>query len=165
MIEATDSELRAGLDAALSVPRWVDEVAAQAPFESLDELLHLARAAATPLSPGEIDQAMAHHPRIGERSTGTGAAAAHSTREQQAPDADDAELNAALHAGNVAYEARFDRVFMIRAAGRTRAEILHELERRLTLDDDTELAIVAEQLREIALLRIADTFGSREDSL
>jgi 2-oxo-4-hydroxy-4-carboxy-5-ureidoimidazoline decarboxylase len=165
MIEASDTELREGLGAALSVPRWVDEVAAGAPFASLDELLHRARAAATPLNPSEIDQAMAHHPRIGERPTGTGAAAAHSTREQRAPDADDAELTAAIHAGNLAYEARFDRVFLIRAAGRTRAEILHELERRLALDDDTELAIVAEQLREIALLRIADTFGSREDSL
>jgi 2-oxo-4-hydroxy-4-carboxy-5-ureidoimidazoline decarboxylase len=169
MIEATDSELREGLEAALSVPRWIDEVAAEAPFESLDELLHRARAAATPLSSGEIDQAMAHHPRIGERPTGTGAAAAHSTREQaglrHGSDTDDAELTAAIHAGNLAYEARFDRVFLIRAAGRTRAEILDELERRLTLDDDTELAIVGEQLREIALLRIADTFGSREDSV
>jgi len=169
MIEATDTELREGLEAALSVPRWVEEVAAAAPFESLDELLHRARAAASPLSPGEIDQAMAHHPRIGERPTGTGAAAAHSAREQaglaHGPAADDAELTAAIHAGNVAYEARFDRVFLIRAAGRTRAEILHELDRRLRLDDDTELEIVAEQLREIALLRLADTFGSREDSL
>lgn len=169
MIDVTDSELREGLAAAMSVPRWVDEVADGAPFESLDELLHLARAAAATLSSGEIDQAMAHHPRIGERSTGTGAAAAHSTREQaglrHSADADDAELTAAIHAGNLAYEARFDRVFLIRAAGRTRAEILRELERRLTLDDHTELAIVGEQLREIALLRLADTFGSREDSL
>lgn len=165
MIEATDSELRAGLEAALSVPRWIEEVAAAAPFESLDELLHRARAAATPLSSDEIDQAMAHHPRIGERPVGDSASAAHSRREQSAVDQDDAELNAAIHAGNLAYEARFDRVFLIRAAGRTRAEILHELERRLALDDDTELAIVGEQLREIALLRLADTFGSREDSL
>jgi len=169
MIEATDSELRGGLEAALSVPRWVDELAARAPFESLDQLLHLARAAATPLSPSEIDEAMAHHPRIGEKAAGTSAAAAHSRREQaglgHTSDEDDAELTAAIAAGNAAYEARFDRVFLIRAAGRTRAEILHELESRLTLDDDTELAIVGEQLREIALLRLAATFGSKEDSL
>ena len=164
-MEATDSELRDGLEAALSVPRWVDEVAAGAPFESLDELLHLARAAATPLSSVEIDQAMAHHPRIGEKASGTHAAAVHSRREQVSSDEDDAELNAAIAEGNAEYESRFDRVFLIRAAGRTRAEILHELTRRLALDDDTELAIVAEQLREIALLRIAATFGSKEDSL
>ncbi len=64
-----------------------------------------------------------------------------------------------LAAGNAAYEARFGRVFIIRAAGRTRAEILAELERRLQLDDATELLIVGEQLRDIALLRLEKLFG------
>jgi len=164
-MEATDSELREGLEAALGVRRWVAEVAGVAPFRDLDELLHVARTAATPLSPSEVDEAMAHHPRIGEKASGMHAAAVHSRREQVSSDEDDAELNAAIAAGNAAYEARFQRVFLIRAAGRTRAEILAELTRRLALDADTELAIVAEQLREIALLRLAATFGSKEDSL
>jgi len=69
-----------------------------------------------------------------------------------------AELAAAIAAGNAAYERRFGRVFLIRAAGRTRAEILGELRRRLELDDAAELAIVGEQLREIALLRLRSTF-------
>ncbi len=153
-----DSELRAGLDAALGVRRWVAEVAGIAPFQSLDELLDAARTAATPLSPSEIDEALAQHPRIGEKASG-GAAAAHSAREQSAPDQDDAELAAALAAGNAAYEARFGRVFLIRAAGRTRAEVLAELTRRLGLADEDELRIVGEQLREIAMLRLATTFG------
>jgi 2-oxo-4-hydroxy-4-carboxy-5-ureidoimidazoline decarboxylase len=160
MMTVADSELRAGLEAALGVRRWVAEVAGIAPFQTLDELLDAARTAATPLSPSEIDEAMAHHPRIGETPSGTGAAAAHSTREQQAPDQDDAELAAALAAGNAAYEARFGRVFLIRAAGRTRAEVLAELTRRLALDDDQELRIVGEQLGEIALLRLETTFGA-----
>jgi 2-oxo-4-hydroxy-4-carboxy-5-ureidoimidazoline decarboxylase len=171
MMEVTDSQLRAGLEAALGVRRWVIEVAGIAPFESLDELLHVARTAATPLRPSEIDEALAHHPRIGEQASGEGAAAAHSRREQAAigkdrdADAGDAELSEALAAGNAAYEARFGRVFLTRAAGRTRAEILDELSRRLALDDAIELEIVGEQLREIAMLRLATTFGSKEDSL
>ena len=166
-MEVTDSELRAGLEAALGVRRWVTEVAGIAPFESLDELLHVARTAATPLRPSEIDEALADHPRIGETASGDGATADHSRHEQLTADADadDAELSAALAAGNAAYEARFGRIFLIRAAGRTRAEILDELSRRLTLDDATELEIVGEQLREIAVLRLATTFGSKEDSL
>ncbi|MGN6326521.1 2-oxo-4-hydroxy-4-carboxy-5-ureidoimidazoline decarboxylase [Pseudolysinimonas sp.] len=145
------------LGAALGVRRWVDEIAAGAPYPDLAALLDAA-AAATPLSPGEIDEAMAHHPRIGERPSGEGAAQAFSRREQASADADDAEANAAIAAGNAAYEERFGRVFLIRAAGRTRAEILAELRRRLELDDATELAIVGEQLREIALLRLRSTF-------
>lgn len=162
-MQVTDSDLRAALEAALGVRRWVFEVAGLAPFETLDELLDAARTAATPLSAAEIDEALAHHPRIGEKPTGSGAAAEHSRREQAsldtAAESDDAELASAIAAGNAAYEARFDRVFLIRAAGRTRGEILAELTRRLALDDATELAIVAEQLREIAILRLATALG------
>lgn len=160
MLEITDSDLRAALTTALAVPRFVDEVAARAPFAGVGELLASARDAATPLAPSEIDEAMAHHPRIGEKPVGEGAAQSFSRAEQSAPDAEDVELAAALAEGNRAYEQRFDRVFLIRAAGRSRAEVLSELNRRLQLDDATELAIVGEQLREIALLRLEATFGA-----
>ena len=68
------------------------------------------------------------------------------------------ELAARLAAGNAAYEKRFGRIFLIRAAGRTRAEILAELERRMTLDDAEELRVVARQLGENADLRLATMF-------
>ncbi|CAN5341312.1 2-oxo-4-hydroxy-4-carboxy-5-ureidoimidazoline decarboxylase [soil metagenome] len=160
MIEVSETALREGLTAALGVRRWVLEVSGDAPFACLDELLRVAERAATPLAPGEIDEALSHHPRIGEKPTGEGASAAFSTREQASSDAGDAELAAAIAAGNAAYEKRFGRVFLIRAAGRSRAEILVELDRRLALDDDTELTIVGEQLREIALLRLTQTFAA-----
>jgi len=56
--------------------------------------------------------------------------------------------------GNRAYEERFDRVFLIRAAGRESAEILAELERRLGNDDATERAETVRQLGEIMLFRL-----------
>ena len=61
---------------------------------------------------------------------------------------------AELAAGNVAYEQRFDRVFLIRAAGRSADEILAELERRLENDDAAERDETVRQLREIAVLRL-----------
>ncbi|WP_248305593.1 2-oxo-4-hydroxy-4-carboxy-5-ureidoimidazoline decarboxylase [Agromyces sp. H66] len=145
------------LRACLHVERWVDEVADAAPYASLDELLAAAMAAATPLAPAEIDEALAAHPRIGEKPTGDGAAARFSRAEQSSADA--AELAAAIAAGNRAYEERFGRVFLIRAAGRSRSEILDELNRRLELDDASELAVVGEQLREIMLLRLEKLFA------
>ncbi|MGV8895715.1 MAG: 2-oxo-4-hydroxy-4-carboxy-5-ureidoimidazoline decarboxylase [Rhodoglobus sp.] len=155
MIDATDADLRAGLKASLAVPRWVDDVASNAPFETLDELLLVAYAEATPLAADEIDQAIAHHPRIGEKLTGSGAAQTFSRAEQ----GDASELADELAAGNAAYEQAFGRVFIIRAAGRTRSEILDELNRRLTLDAATERQVVGEQLRDIALLRLRKLFG------
>ncbi|MDH6181588.1 2-oxo-4-hydroxy-4-carboxy-5-ureidoimidazoline decarboxylase [Microbacteriaceae bacterium SG_E_30_P1] len=154
-LNVSDTALREGLAASLAVPRWVEDVASAAPFDDLAALLAAAHAAATPLSPAEIDEAIAHHPRIGEKPKGEGTSQSFSRAEQGS----DTEFAEEIAAGNRAYEERFGRVFIIRAAGRGRAEILAELTRRLELDNDTELAIVGEQLRDIALLRLEKLFG------
>lgn len=154
MIEVTDAALREGLYASLGVRRWVEDVASQGPFDSVEELQLVAYAEATPLSPDEIAEAMSHHPRIGEKPTGQGAAQEFSRNEQGT----DTELADEIAAGNAAYEERFGRIFIIRAAGRTRAEIHAEQLRRLELDDATDLLVVGEQLRDIALLRIQKQF-------
>ncbi|CAN5362614.1 2-oxo-4-hydroxy-4-carboxy-5-ureidoimidazoline decarboxylase [soil metagenome] len=154
MIEISDAELRERLYTSLAVTRWVEDVASRAPFESLDDLLAVASAEATPLSPDEIDEAIAHHPRIGEKPAGEGASQELSRSEQGAS----TEFAEEIAGGNAAYEQRFGRVFIIRAAGRTRREILDELTRRLELDDAVELQVVGEQLRDIALLRLEKLF-------
>ena len=160
MTDTIDADrLRELLPTALAVPRWVDDIVARAPYDTVDALVGAAIAAATPLSAEEIDQALAHHPRIGERPAGDGAAQRFSRREQQASDADDAQLAAAIAAGNAAYEDRFGRVFLIRAAGRSRSEVLAELTRRVELSETAELAEVAEQLRQIAALRLRTLFS------
>lgn len=155
----TETQLREGLRACLSVQRWVDDVLARAPFSSMLELMDVAAAAATPLSRDEIDEALAAHPRIGERPTGNTTEHALSRNEQQDSASDDEALAQALADGNAAYEQRFGRVFLIRAAGRDRASIVDELHRRLQLDPETELANVESELRDIALMRIPKLFG------
>jgi 2-oxo-4-hydroxy-4-carboxy-5-ureidoimidazoline decarboxylase len=157
--ELSADELREGLSVCLHVSRWVDDVTERAPYSSFAELEEIARAAATPLAPAEVDEALSTHPRIGEKPTGQGASAALSEAEQAASASDDPELDQALAAGNRAYEERFGRIFLVRAAGRSRTEILAELNRRLTLDPDTELAVVGEELRDIALLRLPQVFN------
>jgi 2-oxo-4-hydroxy-4-carboxy-5-ureidoimidazoline decarboxylase len=154
MIAPSTEQLRT----ALGVERWVAEVAAASPFDDLDALLAVAAEAAIPLAPAEVEEALAHHPRIGEKPAAGATGADHSRREQASPDADDPSLAARMAAGNAAYEARFGRIFLIRALGRSRAEILAELERRMNLDPADELVVVGEQLREIALLRLTGMF-------
>jgi len=147
-------ETRERLGTALHVRRWVDEVAAGCPYPSLDALHAVADLAARSLSPAEVDEALSAHPRIGERATGL------SRSEQSASATDDPALVEAMAVGNQAYEERFGRIFLIRAAGRSRTEILAELHRRLALSDEAEVAEVADQLREIALLRLSALFAS-----
>jgi 2-oxo-4-hydroxy-4-carboxy-5-ureidoimidazoline decarboxylase len=129
----------------LSVSRWADEVLAGEPYADRSALLAAADAAARSLSDPELDQALSAHPRIGERG------GAQSQREQAGVDASAAGR---LAAGNAAYEQRFGRVFLIRAAGRDADEILAELERRLANTAEAERAETVDNLRQIALLRL-----------
>ncbi|MFI6424394.1 2-oxo-4-hydroxy-4-carboxy-5-ureidoimidazoline decarboxylase [Promicromonospora sp. NPDC050880] len=130
---------------------WVDDVVAGRPYRCRDSLLLHAMRAAADWTGDDVDAALAHHPRIGERATGDSVEARLSRGEQ--PTA--AEATAArIAAGNVAYEERFGRIFLVRAAGRTAEEILANLTERLANDPATEALVTAEQLRQIALLRL-----------
>jgi 2-oxo-4-hydroxy-4-carboxy-5-ureidoimidazoline decarboxylase len=138
----------------LGVERWLTEVVDGRPYASLTDLETAARKAADPLTAEEVGGALAHHPRIGERAAGSSSEAALSRSEQAGLQTSD-DVLARLEAGNRAYEERFGRVFLIRAAGRSSEELVTALEVRLGNDPDTEDRIVADQLREIALLRLA----------
>jgi 2-oxo-4-hydroxy-4-carboxy-5-ureidoimidazoline decarboxylase len=135
------------------IASWVTAVVEGRPYADLAALLDTADAAARRWTGAEVEQALADHPRIGERHRGTGASAAMSSREQGGV-ATDADVQERLAAGNAAYEERFGRIYLVRAAGRTAEEILALLEDRLGNDPETELEVTAGQLREIALLRL-----------
>ena len=150
-----EAEATRRLLTCLAVPRWATEVAGGRPYPDLAALSARAGAAAAELSDAELASALDRHPRIGERA-GAGHDAEFSRREQARVDHGDPAVTAALSEGNREYEKRFDRVFLIRAAGRSSAEILAELRRRLENDDQAERAETVAQLREIALHRLKD---------
>jgi len=150
---AADYDLAQALAACADVPRWVAALSAGRPYASVAVLLARADALARGWSDAEVDRALARHPRIGERAAGGEAEAAASAREQSGV-AGDERTKARLRAGNEAYESRFDRVFLIRAAGRSEREILAALDARLANDPETERGVVASELREIAVLRL-----------
>jgi len=136
------------------VPTWIADVVGGRPYDGLDSLLTFAEAAAAAWGATEIDTALAHHSRIGEQPAGDGTEAAMSSAEQSGISGDER----AIAEGNRAYEETFGRIFLIRAAGRTSADVLEQLTTRLDNDPATEDAVVAGQLREIALLRLEGMF-------
>ncbi|MGP9529800.1 2-oxo-4-hydroxy-4-carboxy-5-ureidoimidazoline decarboxylase [Glutamicibacter sp. AOP5-A2-18] len=137
----------------VDVDRWIHELIAARPFANRDELSSYALDGIAPFDPQELDAALAQHPRIGERAQGQ-SKEAEMSRGEQASLSLDGDATSRLKAANQNYEQRFDRVFLIRAAGRSTEEILAECERRLSNDEKTEAAEVARQLREIAVLRL-----------
>lgn len=136
------------------VPAWAEAVAGARPFARVDDLEATADRLARSWGRPELDAALAHHPRIGERPRGEGAEASASRREQSAMTDAAASVTEQIAAGNAEYEARFGRVFLIRAAGRTPDEILAELQRRLSNTPDAEVDEALVQLRQIAMLRL-----------
>ncbi|HET8943021.1 MAG TPA: 2-oxo-4-hydroxy-4-carboxy-5-ureidoimidazoline decarboxylase [Rudaea sp.] len=157
--DASRGEAIAVIRPCLDIPRWIDAIVDARPYADIDAVLQHARIAAEPFTQAEIDGALAHHPRIGERARGSGAEARFSSAEQAGLGTTSADIEEALHQGNLDYEREFGRVFLIRAAGRDRAEILAELHRRMDNDPGHELRIIAEQLREIALGRLRTILG------
>jgi 2-oxo-4-hydroxy-4-carboxy-5-ureidoimidazoline decarboxylase len=151
---ADGGRLTADLSACCAVPAWVGAVVGARPYPDRDALLAAADAASRALSWDDVLRGLAAHPRIGERAAGAGREAAWSRQEQAgAADADEA-TRAALAEANRAYEERFGHVYLVFASGRTDTELLAAARERLGNDDATERAIVTDELRKIALLRL-----------
>ncbi|MBD7994687.1 2-oxo-4-hydroxy-4-carboxy-5-ureidoimidazoline decarboxylase [Arthrobacter sp. Sa2CUA1] len=150
---ASIADANAALKPCVDIPRWTSEIVLARPFGTPAELISFAELAAPGWTEAEIDGALAHHPRIGERADGSSSEAQFSRREQSGV-ATSADVQAQLAAGNRAYEERFGRVFLIRAAGRSAEEVLAALSQRLDNTPEEELDVIAAQLREIAILRL-----------
>jgi OHCU decarboxylase len=142
----------AELLAACHSRRWAERVAAGRPYADLAALQQAADQVWTGLGPADWLEALAAHPRIGERG---GASAHWSEREQAGVGAAGEDVRRAIARGNAAYEERFGHVFLISAAGRSAEEILADLRARLGNDPDTELRVAAEEHRRITRLRLA----------
>ena len=141
--------------ACCAVPAWAREVAAGRPYLDVGSAVATADAALRRLTWTGVARALAAHPRIGERPAGTDRESAWSRREQAGVDGADAATRGALAQANREYEQRFGHLFLIFASGRTDAELLAAARERLGHDQDTEHRVVHEELRQIALLRLA----------
>src|SRR5699024_2706868 len=150
---APDQEALALVLACADVRRWAQEVVAHRPYDSVESAVEAAMSVADPWTDDEVDAALDRHPRIGERAGGNDADAQHSRKEQAGLSTEET-VQRRLAEGNAEYEAKFGHVFLIRAAGRSAEEILDQLNQRLGHTPAEERRIAAEQLREIAAVRL-----------
>jgi 2-oxo-4-hydroxy-4-carboxy-5-ureidoimidazoline decarboxylase len=155
---ASKREATRALLACCDVPTWAEQLVEGRPYADAQSLLDRAEELAQGFSDLEVERALAAHPRIGERALGVSTEAAWSRQEQSGVSAD---AHDELGEVNRAYEERFGRVFLICASGLTAEEILDSARRRLQNDDLTESAVVAVELRKIALLRLRKVLDGR----
>ncbi|WP_240810121.1 2-oxo-4-hydroxy-4-carboxy-5-ureidoimidazoline decarboxylase [Actinomadura sp. WMMA1423] len=150
MVEPSAEELAA----CCASRRWVAAVAGRS-YADLGALRAASRRALDGLDWPDVEEALAAHPRIGDR-VGGGTREARWSRGEQAGAADAAgDVQDALTAGNRAYEERFGHVFLVRASGRSATEMLGALRERLCNDPAAEREVVRRELAEIVDLRLA----------
>ncbi len=152
--QLADADARRELLACCSAPAWADKVLAGRPYAAVQDMFRESDAAAASLTSAELAEALAGHPRIGDRAAGTTKSADWSRREQAAALDSDAQTRAALADGNRAYEQRFGHIYLVCAAGRPAAELLAVLRGRLANDDEQEWQVVRTELAKINQIRL-----------
>jgi 2-oxo-4-hydroxy-4-carboxy-5-ureidoimidazoline decarboxylase len=157
---ATVADATAALRPCCAAVRWVSQLVAGRPYRTLDKLVTASDAAIAALTWPDIEEALAAHPRIGDRPAAPGREAAWSRQEQAGTSAAGPGAQAALRSANAAYEERFGHVFLICATGLHTSDMLIALHERMGHDEATERGTVREELGKIAALRLAKAFGS-----
>ncbi|HEU5267383.1 MAG TPA: 2-oxo-4-hydroxy-4-carboxy-5-ureidoimidazoline decarboxylase [Jatrophihabitans sp.] len=144
--------LAAQLGACCAAHSWVARVIDGRPYPDLAALGDASDAATAALDEEGLREALAGHPRIGERRTEH---VGEWSRQEQAgmSDAGD-QLRADLAAANAAYEARFGHVYLVCATGKSASELLELCRTRLGNDVDTERQVILAELAKINRLRL-----------
>ncbi|MFD0316882.1 2-oxo-4-hydroxy-4-carboxy-5-ureidoimidazoline decarboxylase [Streptomyces flavalbus] len=140
---APAADLRPALLDCLRSDRWAHRITAHRPYPDLDSLLAASDEAAYDLTPAELADALAGEtlPRLPEDTY----EAAHT----------------ALNAAYAAYEAKFGHVFVISLDGTPATQmvnrVLEAIRSRLAHDPEEERAVTAEELRQLAKVRLSRT--------
>jgi 2-oxo-4-hydroxy-4-carboxy-5-ureidoimidazoline decarboxylase len=139
-----------------SSARWAAEVASGRPFASASEVLARSDRSVAALSQADLEEALAGHPRIGDREPASGerSAAGWSRQEQARAQAADPATKTALAEGNAAYERRFGHIYLVCATGRSGPELLALLRERLGNDPASEWDAVRRELAKINQIRL-----------
>ena len=141
---------------------WAERMASRRPLADEAALFAASNETWRSLPRSDWMEAFQSHPRIGEsRPSEPPAAEAQSVRSvawstQEQRDVTDANtaVKRALADANREYERRFNRIFIVCATGKSAAEILEILRRRLENNPETELLEAADQQRQITEIRL-----------
>jgi 2-oxo-4-hydroxy-4-carboxy-5-ureidoimidazoline decarboxylase len=141
---------------------WAEALASLRPFADPQELFEVSDRVWAGLAADDWQEAFDSHPRIGQQNANkaTAESLAWSSQEQRAAMSDDEAVKLALAQGNLQYEERFGRIFIVCASGKSAAEILAILNARINRTAAEELLEAAEQQRQITQLRLRRWLGA-----
>lgn len=138
-------------------PVWSDEMTAQRPFSTPEDLSSKAANAWDKLTRRDWLEAFTSHPKIGGieslrkkfASTATWA-----SNEQSGVGSAPEETLEGLAEGNKRYEERFGHIFIVCASGKTASEMLSLLRERIDNPPEVEFEIACNEQKKITQMRL-----------
>ena len=142
--------------------KWAERVAAERPFQNLDDLITTADRVWWSLDSTDWLEAFRSHPKIGEKK----AAAATSEQSRQWSEGEQAGVAHAASSTlqtladlNQRYQDKFGYIFIVCATGKSSEEMLEILRARLDNEPEQELRVAAGEQAKITALRLRKLVG------
>jgi 2-oxo-4-hydroxy-4-carboxy-5-ureidoimidazoline decarboxylase len=152
IITSDRSRFAVELETVCTSKAWQQYVLEHGPYLNAEAVAAASDEAVAVLDPADLLEALAGHPRIGER-----AEPGHSelsASEQRGMTSATEEQSRLMRAGNAAYEQKFDRVYLVCATGLSADELYARLLTRLGNDEETEEQVTRAELGKINRLRL-----------
>ena len=153
-----DADRRASLTKCCAATAWVERMMNGSGHQSDRSLYTIAREAWSELEETDYLEAFAAHPQIGDVETLAAkyrdTLSTASNEQQLVASADDSTI-VSLARDNQAYLNKFGFIFIVFATGKTAAQMLTPLQRRLPNDRETEIRNAAAEQLKITLLRLS----------
>jgi 2-oxo-4-hydroxy-4-carboxy-5-ureidoimidazoline decarboxylase len=153
----SEAEAKAEFMRCCGSTRWAERMLAGRPYMGEDELFHFSDKIWFDLSREDYLEAFSHHPKIGDIDSLTKKFA--STKqwaagEQSGVNTASREILEELAAGNKAYEDKFGYIFIVCATGKTAAEMLEILNKRLPNTPEVEIKVAMKEQNKITHIRL-----------
>lgn len=152
-----ESELEGALTSCCGARAWVKGMMSTRAFGDLASMKTHAEKMWTALGASDWEEAFRAHPRIGEKKAEAAqskTASAWSANEQSSVNTASKATLDALRDANQAYEAKFGRIYIVCATGKSADEMLAIAKERMNSDPETELRRAADEQRKITELRL-----------
>jgi len=137
---------------------WATQMVSCLPFKSEEDLFSQADRLWNGCKLADFLEAFSHHPRIGgdieTLRKKFGATAGWASQEQSGVSGASEEVLRALSSGNSEYESKFGFVFLICATGKSAAEMLVALQKRLPNTKDQEIVNAKVEQGKITQIRL-----------
>ncbi|HTR80160.1 MAG TPA: 2-oxo-4-hydroxy-4-carboxy-5-ureidoimidazoline decarboxylase [Bacteroidota bacterium] len=136
---------------------WAERVVHGRPYETVEDLYSASEKVWNGLTENDWNEAFSSHPRIGEtKNVSEKFSATHTWAAAEQSGTKNAHVHVLreLEDANKRYEARFGRIFIVCATGKSAKEMLYLIKERMKNDPSTELRVAAEEQAKITKLRI-----------